>query len=400
MTQFVLNKVLTVANNLRFNDDNGNLVTQMYAINPIEGQPDTPSTGYISLIGSRLSSMINDYNSVLAILDSYNTRISTLETDVQDILTSGATAIPQVNGGCLNGNTNDDVDVVTGLLVASECSYITALGSTSALASAVTALDTSALNVLPSYSIPGGVMQALSGWISSPATSADLMNNLALAYLDMRVGVTQALSQSAITCSSININISSAYNSSTHIITLYFPGSSIPANFTDNGSNLLVEDSAGNQFTMNFDVITAVVNDGFLAIDITASTLLQTSNYTVTFNYDVISTTPSLGCANTKIVSVTNNTVVCPNVSTWSTTTTVSYTFVPPVTTNVTYTVDLLDVSGTPVIGATPQTYTDPATPVTGTFTNLTTATSYNVRVTVDVSGVQTICSLNGITTQ
>lgn len=399
MTQYVLNKVLTVAANLRFNDDNGNLVTQMYAINPIEGQPDTPSTGYISLIGSRLSSMINDYNSVLAILDSYNTRISTLETDVQDILTSGATVIPQVNGGCLNGNTNDDVDVVTALLVASECSYITALGSTSALASAVTALNTSALNVLPSYSIPGGAMQALSGWISTPATSADLMNNLALAYLDMRVGVTQALSQSAITCGSININISSAYNSTAHIITLYFPGSSIPANFTDNGSNLLVEDSAGNQYTMNFDVITAVVNDGYLAIDISASTLLQTSNYTVTFNYDVTSTTPALGCANTKIVTVANNTTVCPNVNTWSTTNTVSYTFVPPITTNVTYTVDLLDASGTSIV-AFAQTYTDPIAPITGTFTNLSPATTYNVRVTVDVSGVQTICSLNGITTQ
>lgn len=399
MTQYVLNKVLTVASNLRFNDDNGNLVTQMYAINPIEGQPDTPSTGYISLIGSRLSSMINDYNSVLAILDSYNTRISTLETEVQDIITSGATAIPQVNGGCLNSNTNQDVDVVTSLLVASECSYISALGSTSALASAVSALGTSSLNVLPSYSIPGGAMQALTGWVSNPTTSAELMNNLAIAYLDMRAGVTQALSQSAITCGSIDINISSGYNSTAQIITLYFPGSSIPANFTDNGSNYLVEDSAGNQFTASFDVITAVVNDGYLLIDISASNLLQTSNYTVTFNYDVISTTPALGCANTKIVTVTNSISVCPNVNVWSTTTTASYTFVPPITNDVTYTIDILDASGTSIIG-TPQTYTDPITLVSGTFTNLTTATTYNIRVTVDVAGVITICSLNGITTQ
>lgn len=397
MTPYVLNKVLTVASNLRFNDDNGNLVTQMYAINPIEGQPDTPSTGYISLIGSRLSSMITDYNGVLAILDGYNTRISTLETDVEDILTSGATAIPQVNGGCLNGNTNQDVNVVTGLLVASQCDYIDTLGTTSALNSALSALDTSALNVLPSYSIPGGNMQALAGWNATPATTAGMLNNLALAYLDMRVGVTQALAQSAITCSSININISSAYNSSTHIITLYFPGSSIPDNFSDDGSSILVEDSAGNQFTMNFDVMTAVVTDGFLLIDISASTLLQTSNYTVSLTYNVTSTIPSLGCQNTKTVTVVNNTTVCPNVNVWATTTTVSYTFVPPVTTNVTYTVDILDASGTTVIDT--QTYTDPALPITGTFTNLVSATSYNVRVSVDISGVQTICSLNGITT-
>jgi hypothetical protein len=399
MTPYVLNKVLTVASNLRFNDDNGNLVTQMYAINPIEGQPDTPSTGYISLIGSRLSSMINDYNGVLAILDGYGTRIGDLEIEVADILASGATAIPQVNGGCLNSNTNQDVNIVTALLVASQCDYIDTLGTTSALNSAVTALDTSALNVLPSYSIPGGNMQALIGWDPSPDTTAAMLNNLALSYLDMRVGVTQALSQSAITCGSININISSGYNSTSQIITLYFPGSSIPANFSDNGSNYLVEDSAGNQFTASFDVITAVVNDGNLLIDISASNLLQTSNYTVTFNYDVISTTPALGCANTKIVTVTNSISVCPNVNVWSSTNTASYSFVPPITNDVTYTIDILDASGTTIIGS-PQTYTDPITLVSGTFTNLITATTYNIRVTVDVAGVITICSLNGITTQ
>lgn len=387
---------LQVAANLRFTNDNGDLVSQLYPVATSQ-ELDNPRTGYISLIGARLGSTIDTINDIEAVLAEYNTRIAQNETDIADILASGTTAIPSIDGGCLNGNQLQRLDEVTSLMVTDYCSYTSVLGTTSALSAGIAALNTSTLNALPAYS-QNSAMAGLAGWISSPTTVGAWMNNLSLAYLDIRVGVTQALNQSNVTCGSIDINISGAYNGTSRIITLYFPGSNIPDNFSDDGSHLLVEDTAGNQYTANFDVMQAVMADGFLQVDISSSTLLQTSNYTVTFTYNVASTTPALGCSNTLITTVSNTTAICPNLSVWSaSTTTVSFTFSPTITTNVVYTIDLLDSSGTTVLDT--ITFTDPSAPVSDTFINLTTLTDYYVRATVTVAGVPTICTPYGITT-
>jgi len=387
---------LDIPTNLRFLNNNNDLVSQLYPVANTQ-QENNPQTGFISMLGANVSTMKDQYNAIVAILGTYGTNIAALQVQVAAIEASGATAIPNVNGGCLNGSVSAPIDTVTALLVSSECSYITGLGTTSALASGIAAMNTSVLNPLPAYS-QNSAMAGLAGWISVPTTVGAWMNNMSLAYLDMRVGVTQALSQSNVTCGDIDINISSSYSNSSRTITLYFPGSNIPTNFSDNTSHLLVEDTAGNQFTMNFNVITAVMTNGYLEIDISASTLLQTSNYTVTFTYNVTSTTPALGCSNTLINTVTNGTGVCPNLNVWSaTSTTASFTFAPLITSDVVYTVDILDASGTTILDD--KTFTNPTTVITDTFTNLTPATSYNIRVTVTVSGTSTICSSYGITT-
>lgn len=386
---------LQIPENLRFINNNNDPVSQLYLV-ANTAQENNPQTSFVSMLGARVSIMVDQYNDVLTVLNTYNTRISTLEIDVAAILASGTTAIPDIDGGCLNGNQMQRLDEVTSLLVTDYCSYTSVLGTTSQLSSGIAAMNTSTLNPLPAYS-QNSAMAGLAGWISAPTTVGQWMNNMSLAYLDMRVGVTRALNQSNVTCGSIDINISGVYSGSAKTITLYFPGSNIPSNFSDDGSHLLVEDTAGNQFTMNFDVMQAVMVDGYLEIDISSSTLLQTSNYQVTFTYDTVSTTPALGCSQNQIVQVINNTAICPNMSVWADQITVSFTFVPTITTNVVYTIDLLDSSGTTVLDT--KTFTDPSTAVIDTFTGLTPSTSYNVRATVTVAGSPTICSLNGITT-
>lgn len=380
---------LQVAANLRFNDQNGNPVTQLYPTAET-AQLDNPSTGYISHIGSRLSSLIDQYNDVNTILVSYNTRISALEVSVANILASGTTSLPYINGGCLNGSLSQPIATVVTELVASECSYITALGTTSALSSGVVAMDTSVLNALPAYS-QNSVMSGLAGWIAVPATVGAWMNNISLAYLDMRVGVNQALSQSAITCASVDIIMDGDYNSSNRNVNLYFPGSLLPSNFSENGSIVTVEDNAGHTFSQNINIRTVITN-GYLNLDISASTLQQNSPYVVKLTYNVTSTSPSLGCSNTLILDIPNNTSVCPNISTTVTASTVTFIMQPLITSNVTYTVDLLGTSGSTVLQT--KTYTNPSIPVTDSFTGLTAATNYRVRVTVTIGTTNTVCSI------
>lgn len=387
---YVLNKKQSVAANLRFNDSNGILVTEMYPVNPLEGQPDTPETGYIMHIGARLSASIDTINALSTIIDSYATRLDTLESDVAQIMASGAAVIPLVNGGCLNGDTVDEVQNVVSLLVENSCDYNTVLGSISDLNSAILS-QCANLNTLPAYS-QNTDMAALSGWFTTPTTIGESLSNLWRSYCDMRTGVTQSLSQSNITCGSIVMTISGYYNPSTRELTVYTGGSYLPSNFSETGdSALVIKDSFGNETSVAMN-ITSVLAAGFVTVDLTSSGLSQTSNYSAFFTWDVDSTTPALGCNGTRVITITNTVVVCTPISITPGSTTAQFSFTPYITSNVIYTVQLLSASGT-VVEAT-NTYVNPVTSVSAAFTGLSTSTTYYMQMTVSVGGVETTCPL------
>jgi hypothetical protein len=387
---YVLNKKQVVAANLRFNDSNGILVTEMYPVNPVEGQPDSTETGYIMLIGSRLSSALDTINAINAVLDSQNSSIETLENQVAQILASGATAIPQVSGGCLNGNIVDDINVITDLLVENACDYIGVLGTTTALNTSIGAQCPN-LNTLPAYS-QNTDMAGLAGWVTTPSTVADILNNIQRSICDMRSGVDNALEWATPNCSSIQIQLSGYYNPSNKEITVYTGGSFLPTIFEDNGgSELEVRDSFGNVYTSSFDV-EDIIAAGFITRDLTSSGLSQTSKYTVFFKWDVTSTTPSLGCAGTKVITVDNTTVICTPVTLVPGTNNVQYSFTPYINSNVEYRLELLSATGTTVDAT--AVYTNPTGPVIGLFNNLTPSTTYWIQVTVTVGGEATQCPL------
>lgn len=397
---YVPNGPLALSKNLRFIDDNGILVTQLYPVNPLGAVYDTPTTGYISRIGAVLSDQIDLYDQVTTILTSYNTRISALETDVENIQASGATTIPTINARCLStpANQTQPITTVLNTFLPIWCQYVSVTGDSSGLSGAILAEGATTLNALPAYS-QVSAMSGLAGWKSSPATIADSITNLWLAYLDMRSGVTRALNQSNVTCSSIVITPSGTYTPSERSITIYFPGSYIPTNFSENGSHLLVEDGLGNSYTANFNALTAVNTDGNLVIDISASTLSEITDYTVTLTYNVTSTTPALTCTRSIVVEVNNSTAVCPNLSTTvyagaGSTASILFSFTPTVTENVVYTVDLLNTSGS-TSGTTihTKTYTNPAVPIVDSFTGLNNSTSYGIRVTVTIKGEANVCT-------
>jgi len=374
---FVPNDIMTLAANLRYLGPNGILIEQQFPWD------------YINTIGNKLSSQIDVVNAINTVLVSQGTAIDNLETEVAQILASGYT-MPSVNGQCLNGDTNDLIQNIVGLLVTNTCDYNEVLGTTTELSLAISAQCTN-LNTEPAYS-QNTAMAALVGWHSTVDNIGESLSNLWLSYCDMRAGVTQALEWSAPTCASIQTDLSGYYNPSTRELTVYLGAASMPSNFSDaGGSTIVVRDSFGveSSFAMDFDTVLAA---GFKTVDLSASAVSQTSDYTVFFTWDVTSTTPALGCEATKVITVSNTTITCTPLNIVPSTTTAQFSFTPYITNNVVYTVELLTTSGT-VVEATFE-YVNPTTTTIGTFTNLTPASDYWIQLTVDIGGTATTCPI------
>jgi len=382
MNQFVPNRPLTIPSNMRFFNSNNDLVSQLYPIVDGSTLPD-PTNSFIPFVASQVSLIKDQLVSVNTILSAYNSRISALEVTVSQIQSSGATAIPVVNGGCLNGSIAAPMQNVMALLVTNACNYNTVLGTPTALSLAILA-QCANLASADSYSNPGSPMSSLSGWATTPTTVAQMENNQWLAYCDARAGITQALLQSTPKCSDIHINMSGYYDSSIQTIYVSFPNSSYPVGTIDLGaSTITVSDSSGHSMitTLTSPNLLSYLNGGLtgvLSLPLT-STISQIETYTVTLY---------------AVLNLANNATVCPNISSWVAGQTISYSLQPLITTNVLYTVSLLDASSGSVVVAT-VTYTNPTTPQNHTFSALTAGHTYNIRVSVTINGdVTTVCPL------
>ena len=309
---FVSNTPLALAKNLRFQDANGLLVSQLLPIG-MNGNivADSPTTGYISRIGSVLSQQIDLYNDVANTLKSYQTDIYNLQQAVDALEISGTT-IPIVNGYCFNGNANGYITDVVEDMAQALCPYIPVFGTSTALMQAIQAEGATALNVQPSYSIPAGTMQALSGWVSNPQTLASSVNNLWLSYLDSRTALTTMLNYITPSCSNNIVDFATHYNGGASAgIFVYISGYSFPAAaYTDNGSTITITDGLGGIYTTGINLVSkSQPGSDALFVGISGTPLDPTvGNYTVTLKSVLKST--SNNCTKT-VVHNTGGDVKC-----------------------------------------------------------------------------------------
>lgn len=306
---YVSNVPLQVAKNLRFQDDNGIPVTEMLPVG-MNGTVvnDTPKTGYISRIGAVVSDQIDLYNQVVATLNTYGQNISTLQQQVAALELSGTT-IPIVNGHCFTGNANSPITTVVDLMATSVCDYNTVLGTTSALMQAILAEGASTLNVLSAFS-QASAMAGLSGWISVPATIADSVNNIWLAYRDSRTGIANAISQLTPSCSQAVINFFTRFSpgsGTTAGIGIYFSGYSfIPTAYTDNGSTISITDGVGGIYNTGVDIVArSQPGADRLFVGISGTSLAPATSYTVTLNSKIKS---SYNTCTTTVIHTTTET--------------------------------------------------------------------------------------------
>lgn len=294
--QYVPNLPMSLAKNLRFVDYNSNLVTRQLP------------TDYINNIGGSLSIQIDNINAILSSLQTVNTSIANIQTQVNQILTSGAIAIPNVSPGCLTSGGVLPIQTVTSLLVSNACGYNQVLGTTSALFQAVAAQPTN-LNSLSAFSIPKGVMASLPGWKSQPFTVSDTINNEWIAYGDARTGIAQALAAVTPSCNQVVVNYLATLNNGMSF-NLYLSGYAFyPTGFVNNGSTLTIADNQGGIYQVGLDPTAASVNPNPLVFGTSGSALSPTSpTYTLTLNSNVTNSALGLTCQKVSIQTINNAT--------------------------------------------------------------------------------------------
>ncbi len=295
---------IQVAAALRFIDANGDLVTQMFPTGD-SVQTDSPTSGYISLIGANVGTLKTQLAQVNTILTQYAATLTSLQNQITAIQTSGATFIPNVNGGCLNGNTPTPVDTAVTLLIASYCPYVTVWGTPTALNQAILAEGSATLNTAPAFS-QNSVMSGLTGWKSSPSTIADSLNNNWLTTLDSRAGITKALAAVTPTCSQVIVAFQAVHVSST-VFNIYFNGYTfIPTGYTDNGSTIQITDGQGGILLTTFNIVTQSTAGTPLSLSTSGSTLSSSAAiYTVQVNSNVQNISIGLTCQKTVLQTVT-----------------------------------------------------------------------------------------------
>lgn len=379
--QFVPNVPLQVAKNLRFIDSNGY---------PVDKQ--LPND-YTTNIGGVVSNNIDTINQILATLSTQQTEISNSQTQINNILASGATAIPDVYAYCFlsSGTGLYPIDVVLDDVTRSLCNYYTAVGTSTQMALAGTQ-QCANLNTAQRFAVPSAQMQSITGWKSTIQTVADSINNLWLTVCDLRGGMDLIMSQVEPSCSQVIVDyqaVSTVVGGTSPTMLLYFAGYTfIPDGYTDQGSSVIIKDGAGNQVSAAFDIVSLSQSASPLSVTLTPGIILSTSDYTVYVNSHVKNTTWDITCYKTVVKTVVNTSTGCPIITPSPTSTTIPFTLTFNITSNVRYTIDLL-TSGT-IIST--QTVTNPSTgSYFGVFSNLSHSTSYIIMVTTHVGSLDPI---------
>ena len=367
---------IALPSNLKYTDSNGNPVDSLYP------------RDYLVLVGQNVNTIITNYITL-------SSQVSTNASNIAElfILTSGITApyvTPEIATQCVvpgcSGCTEQPIDLVLTNLLNSYCPLLSILGGTSGLANSITK-ECANLNSAPSFGTPGTSMSSITGWVANPTTVSDTITNIWLTLCDARAGITNLLAAVTPTCAQVIVNFYPIVVDYATGINIFFDGYSfIPTGFSDIGSIIKVTDSAGNIYTTSIDVVTRSTNVNAFNIPIEGTALLPTSNYTITLTSVLQNSTLGLTCTKTTINTAVNNIGYCPVLNVSASGTTVSFTLVPYITSNVTYRVDLYHATG----GTSLQnvSYINPSTPQTGSFSGLSGSTSYHLVVTTTVAGV------------
>lgn len=379
LQQYVPNIPLTVAKNLRRVDSNGY---------PIDSQ--LPND-YLQNVGSSLSTYIDVINQIADTITNQQSQITDAQTEINQILASGATAIPDVYAYCFlsSGTGLYPMDVVVDTSTNSLCNYYSSVGTASQMSLAGSQQCVN-LNTSPRFAVPSAQMQSITGWKNTIQTFADSMNNAWLTICDIRGGMQMIMDQIKPSCSQVIVDYSPIISSQNGVLTmtLYFGGYTfIPGGYSDNGSTYVITDGQGNKSTASFDIMTAI--DTPIVVNLPLQGLYPTSTYQVNVFVDVINTNWNVECSKNVTKIVNNNFTACPFAKMSSSISTITAALTFNIITNATYTFSLFLSSGTTAVQT--QSIINPVTNTYSlTFTGLTSGTPYTLTTSVKTPNLPT----------
>jgi hypothetical protein len=242
-------------------------------------------------------------------IKTHSSQIAQLQSDVSTL--QSATTPTLAIASCLLGSIQD-IDVVLQNLETQFCSYKNVLGTTAQLTSSISTNVVCVNGSTKQLVNPKQTMSAITGWVNTPTTVAQQLQNLWLTVCDMRSAVNLILNTCCqVSCENVIIKIAYKWIDK-NTLRLFFTGTSLPMGFYDCGGEtvLTLTDGLGNTHdTVGLKLRDAdpTILDGVLD-DVTISPL---------YSFDIIdigSTTPlvvSSGITISGNACFTNDDVTC-----------------------------------------------------------------------------------------
>lgn len=346
---------------------------------------------YVSQIGFDMCNLIDRVGSL-------ESQVANLTINLNNLLECDPCNPPtpiilMAQPSCIGTGTDLIQNVVTNIGT-TLCALQAATGNPGEIANAI-AKQCPNLDTTPTLNNDTVTYGSLPGWVltTNYNTAADSINNMWLLLCDMRSRVfsisTTCCSNS---CDDVMITMTGAFT--TPNLALTFNGSAGVWVDCPLGMLVTITDGYGVVYTEYMSVIPNL-GAGAQSIDLTSSGLSLFTNYTVQLT--ICATDGETSCADVIIITVAN-TALCPTLVLEAKDLSVDFAFNNPISTPVTYIVELWNATATVLLYST--SFVNPIVgPLTGSFGPLTATTSYQIRVTTTIAGITTSCPYTLFTT-
>jgi hypothetical protein len=243
-----------------------------------------------------------------------------------------------------------------------------------------------------------GLMKELSGWVEEPTTVADTITNIWLTILDMRDAMVSCLIPTgSVTCDDVVIGFTAVVNPTSNFVTLNFLTSDVPAGFYDQnplGSILNITDAAGHSWFTRVNV--SLLASSVTGIQINLANTSINANLDLQFDLTTVVTNGQISCTKNTTVTTTTTVNACTSVTFIPAQTSISWSFNPPVTENIIYSLSISGGSLSPLV----RSYTNPSSVVSDVLSGLTADTEYTFIFRYTLTGESSVlCSTYNITT-
>ena len=365
---------------LRYTDPGGDLVTQL------------PLDDYLQLVGNHIVTLIGEVDDLTSAIDDLTARVTTIENNLPTYVPVPEISMP---GIMPDSELYPLQDVLTELAL-QFIDLRNATGTPTALSTAITYQG----GTLKDEQQLSGVdlMKELSGWVEEPTTVADSITNMWLTILDMRAAMVSCLIPTgSVTCDDVVIGFTAVVNPTGNFVTLNFLTSNVPAGFFDQnplGSILNITDAAGHSWFTRVNV--SLLASSVTGIQINLANTSINANLDLTFDLTTVVTNGQITC--TKNTTVTTSTTVnaCTTVTFVPAQTSISWSFNPPVTENIIYSLSISGGSLSPLV----RSYTNPSSVVSDVLSGLTADTEYTFIFRYTLTGESSVlCNTYNITT-
>jgi hypothetical protein len=201
----------------------------------------------------------------------------------------------------------------------------------------------------------------------------------------------------SVTCDDVVIGFTAVVNPTSNFVTLNFLTSDVPAGFYDQnplGSILNITDAAGHSWFTRVNV--SLLASSVTGIQINLANTSINANLDLQFDLTTVVTNGQISC--TKNTTVTTSTTVnaCTSVTFIPAQTSISWSFNPPVTENIIYSLSISGGSLSPLV----RSYTNPSSVVSDVLSGLTADTEYTFIFRYTLTGESSVlCSTYNITT-